>query len=42
VEYDWEIITSAFGLSELGEDISDAGSDELDGWAALVGVSLFF
>ena len=42
IEYDWEIITSAFGLSELGEDISDSGSDDLDGWAALVGVSLFF
>ncbi len=42
VEYDWDILTKPLGLSELGEDISDSGSDNLDGWAALVGLSVFF
>jgi len=42
VEYDWDVIMKPFGLMELGEDISDSGSDDLDGWAAVVGLTLFF
>lgn len=42
VKYDWDIISTAFGLQELGEDISDSGSDNLDGWCILAGVSFFF
>jgi outer membrane protein len=42
VEYDWDVIMTPFGLGELGEDISGSGSDDLDGWGALVGLSFFF
>ncbi|NQT82245.1 outer membrane beta-barrel protein [bacterium] len=42
VEYDWDIIMRPFGLRELGGDLSDSGSDNLDGWAVILGLSLFF
>ncbi|MFQ5791959.1 MAG: outer membrane beta-barrel protein [Acidobacteriota bacterium] len=42
VEYDWDVIMRPFGLRELGEDLSGSGSDDLDGWAAIVGLTLFF